>query len=63
MTDSPRIERLRLEMVVSRARSAKAEIVLKIAEREEDIERMRKHLDAQDAEIAKAESAMAKLEA
>lgn len=60
---SENIAKLRQERAIHAAETAKLELRIKIAERQEDIQRMMSHMALQDAEIAKAREALAAMEA
>lgn len=57
------IPKLRYEKAIANAEAVKLDLRIKIAEREEDIQRMREHLVLQEAEITKAREALAAMEA
>lgn len=55
------LDRKKLEVSIAGMKAAKAELELKILEREQEIQRLREHHEIQVRSIAQAESALQKI--
>lgn len=49
-----KLERMKIELIIRKAQTAKAELELKIMERLEDIERMEDHIKSQEQIISES---------